>query len=193
MPTRDEDVRKVHAAVNQIDNQRTLLSILAITVFGTSAGWWVSKTPQPGSDASLLFIFSMILVTVLLLIFYYSFCLKRFLRVFTTYLIIKNASDWETDMQKFRNECRSNIEWHERPQAMVFLVLGIAAGALPFVLRWSLALPWGLRRWPVMHTCWVSFYLIVVIGLGFLNLFDHESSTQARWTQVLFAPSAQAK
>src|SRR5262245_14688056 len=165
-----EDQRKIHASITQIDNQRAVLSTLAITVFGTFAGWWVAKAPQLGNDSHLSYIFPMILTTFLFLIYFYSFCLKRMLRTFTTYLIVKNASDWELDMRAYRKECHSDVEWHERAQATLFLTLGLGAAAFPFIVA-----PHKVRLfWIVCHLSIVVLYAVFVVGAGFFNWLDHE-------------------
>ncbi|MCU0916382.1 MAG: hypothetical protein MUC88_17735, partial [Planctomycetes bacterium] len=46
-----EDTRKLHAEVNQIVNERLLLTILAVTVFGTMIAWLIPRNP-PESKTS---------------------------------------------------------------------------------------------------------------------------------------------
>src|SRR2546422_6328502 len=133
MPLDIEDKRKLHAAINQIDNQRLWLTTLAITFFGTGIGWWLGKTTISASDPRLPFIFSIFMMSVLFLIFLYSHFLKRMLRTFSTYLLVHEASSWEKDRYTFRRKFRAGVEWHERAQTMIFLFLGIGTALLPWI------------------------------------------------------------
>jgi hypothetical protein len=191
MPSNIEDLRKIHAAVNQIDNQRVILSTLAITVFGTAAGWWIAKVFQSPVGPHLPYIFSMVLMGVLLVIFLYShFFLKRMLRTLTTYLIVKGGSDWERDMQQYRKMFRSDVEWHERAQSMVFLVLGVGGAVFPVAL--SKPFPATSRTWLVVQICFALIYVGVVVSVGFYNWLDHEQTAQENWTKLLVSDLAKA-
>ena len=51
-----EDVHKIHAEINQIVNQRFLLLVASISLFGVALGWLVSRpTPAPGNQLGAIF------------------------------------------------------------------------------------------------------------------------------------------
>jgi uncharacterized membrane protein YsdA (DUF1294 family) len=187
-----EDKRKLHAAVNQIDNQRLWLTTLAITFLGTSMGLWIGKTPVSGHDARLTFVFSILLITVLFLVFLYSHFLKRMLRTFTTYLILLEASDWERDRRAYRARFRTNVEWHERAQAIIFLFLGACAAGFPVaVLYLNQMEPPALWFGAEMATA--AVYVLVVSGFGFCNWGDQEREIELQWRQIISEQASSVK
>jgi len=152
-----EDQRKLHAEVTQITNQRFLLTLFAITTFGVMQGWILPQVPHsPGADVGgFVFWISIILCFILFFLFLLNHSLGQVQRIFTSYLIVTGASIWEQDWKQYRQEFRTFA--YTKPFTFyVFVVLEIAATALPFI--WPDV--YGLRLAPVSGA----------IALGILGL-----------------------
>jgi hypothetical protein len=175
-----EDIRKIHAEVNQHVNQRFIVTTLAVSVFGVVVAWLLPKTPPtPGSSVGAFMIGGAILLLLLLFLLYWlSHLLRGMLRIHTTYLIVNNASGWEKDWAEYRKE----KYWaHTKPQTVVFMVLGLFATAFPFVLaaifRLSLEPPAGLIALAILGL----LYEVFVWLMGFHDLWSAEIKAQSRW------------
>jgi hypothetical protein len=76
---------------------------------------------------------SILLLLLLFLLHYLSHLLRGMLRVFTSYLVATEASGWEQDWAKYRED--SKYYWaYTKPQTMVFMILSLLAGLFPFAL-----------------------------------------------------------
>jgi hypothetical protein len=79
-----EDERKLHAEINQIGNQRFLLTTLSLTLFGVLTAWMVPKESVHDTDIGAFpFAISIILSILLFAIYFWSHLLKNTMRVFT--------------------------------------------------------------------------------------------------------------
>ena len=78
-----EDRRKLHAEVNQIVNQRILITTFSVTVFGVMTSWMIPKTAPPANAALELFTYigSAILSIMLLVLFLLSIYQTNMLRI----------------------------------------------------------------------------------------------------------------
>lgn len=103
-----EDVRKLHAEVNQIINQRYLLTTLAVTIFGGVTVWLIPRqgpaTAGSGTDAGTLYLIGPLLLILLGLFYTVSHTLKVPMRTITTYLEVFKLSDWEKHWKKYRED-----------------------------------------------------------------------------------------
>ena len=178
-----EDKSKIHSEVNQIVHQRFLLCTAAITLFGVVIAWLIPKSPLPeGSPIGCLYFYVSTLLSILLFsIFILYISLKRMLRVFTTYLIVTDSSNWEKDYQRFR---KSPYQAYTKPQTFVFLILNGVAILFPHFL----GLIYSLSFKPTMGLCIqlsVGFITILfMFGMGFLRWFDNEESVRRRWESL---------
>jgi len=126
-----EDQRKLHAEITQIANQRFLLAIFAVTTFGVVEGWILPKLPTK-LGGGFVFANSIILCLLIFSLFMLNYGLAQMQRVFTTYLIVTDASKWEQDWKRFRGErpywgyTRSFTLW-------VYVFLIIVSTGLPFI------------------------------------------------------------
>lgn len=120
-----EDARKLHAEINQLTGQRTLLSTLGITLF-TSVG-----TAIVAYQLKLLLsvIVSTILITFLLLIAKLSYTLRWVSRCEALFLEVSKATKWEGPWRQFR-EHRS-YEGMKVAETRLFSWLLILSSILP--------------------------------------------------------------
>jgi hypothetical protein len=96
-----EDERKLHAEINQIGNQRFILTTLAVTLFGVLTTIMVPK-PQGASDIGVFpFAVSAVLSILLCAIYFWNQTLKNTMRIFTSYLVETKKSQWEQDWTEF--------------------------------------------------------------------------------------------
>ena len=180
-----EDLRKIHAEVNQLVNQRFLLTTAGISVFGVVLAWGiprtapVARTPIGGFPIAV----AALLLLLLFLLYLFSHHLRGMLRVYSTYLIVTQKSGWESDWEAYRAQ---NLRYwaYTKPQSIVFMVLGFFAALFPvllavfFSLRWEPAL--GLV---VLGVCWVV-YEILVFRMGFRDLWSTETSAKTGWDEL---------
>lgn len=115
-----EDIRKLHAEINQLVNQRFTINTTAIAFFGVGNGWLLQK----GAAGSVWFSWLGFLVILLILscLHLYSIYLGKILRTFSTYLVARNVGLWETEWEAFREKWRYFS--YTRASRYLFAVLG---------------------------------------------------------------------
>lgn len=127
----EEGIRKLHAEILQLHNQRFLLTTSAVVFYGTVAGWvttiilrpeiltWLANGKnEPGRDSLLVQYFlpfmTVLVWTVLYALFRYQVSLAFTVRWLATYHMYK-GSDWEWTWHSFRwlqRENKSNKKPH---------------------------------------------------------------------------------
>lgn len=176
-----EDLRKIHAEVNQLANQRFVLTTGAISVFGLVIAWLIpTAPPQSGTPIGGFTIGGAILLLLLLFLLYlYGHLLRRMLRVYTAYLVVTGTSGWEQDMAKY---CKDRKYWaYTKPQSVVFMIIGLFAAAFPcflailFSLQWQPE--WGLAALGIV---WL-FYEVFVWLMGFQDLWSTDETAKTKW------------
>ncbi len=184
-----EDERKLHNEINQIVNQRFILTTLALTLFGVLTAWMVPKDSVHQAEAdigSFPFAISLVISVLIFSIYWWSHVLKNTMRVFTSYLAETGKSGWELDWHEFRQDAYFA---YTKPQTLMFLLLIATGTSFPFVL----ALVFSLKiASVVVPASAVSVGLIVVLLIylmGFKNLFDEEAKIVRRWKKLRTDPS----
>ncbi len=176
-----EDIPKIHAEVNQIVNQRLSLTTLAVTIFGALIAWIIPKNPPNAENDVGVFIYAAIilLLVVLFSLFLLAHHLTYMLRIYTTYLDENNASNWEKDWSAYRG--RFTYMGYTKPQAYIFLVLGILSTAFPFLLAFSFSLRIEPIRGAIVCLILGALYIIFVYGMGVRRWFTPEKEMRRRW------------
>jgi hypothetical protein len=180
-----EDVAKLHAEVNQIVNQRFLLTTLGITILGIVGGWLFMKHEtlmEEGQIGGIVYAVSALLLALLFMLFYFGQMLYGKLRIYTSYLYVTKGSNWEQDWKEFR-EGRKYIGYR-KAQSFVYLLLGVAAFIVP--LAFAIVMDLSLTPWAGFAALCVLFvlYAIFVAGMGLAFWFDPEEAAINQW-QVL--------
>lgn len=182
----DEDLRKLHQEVNQIVQQRFLLTTVAIGVFGAMMAWAFPKgDPKPDTLVPLLtYLVCISLLFVLATLFSLHLCLKLFLRVLTTYLAETSASVWEIHWAAWRKKGKKYMGY-SKPQTVVFLALGLLALLYPVFI----GVAYHLRQerfWMGMTSVAGVLYLLVAILFGlYYSMEGSELVYRERWREVL--------
>ncbi|MBI5963109.1 MAG: hypothetical protein HY863_06525 [Chloroflexi bacterium] len=179
-----EDIQKIHAEVNQIVNQRLSLATLAVTVFGALVAWLIPKsTPSAGSEVG-AFIYgaTILLLLVLFSLFLLAHHLTYMLRIYTTYLDESNASNWEKDWSAYR--ARFKYVGYTKPQALIFLILGILSAIFPFLLALVYSLNFEPKIGAIVCVLAGGLYAIFVSGMGFWKWFAKEDEMRQRWKKL---------
>ena len=191
-PLGPEDQRKLHAEVNQILNQRFLLTTAAITVFGVFSSWMIPKNPlqNPAVLDKLVFAGAALLHLFLWLLFLWNRFLAALQSYITIYLALTGASKWEADWKKFHP--RRRLLSTGVIQNGVFLMLWV------FTLIWQVVIlkAYGLELLPLLKSGWFWFevgvtaiYLTSVFGFGFGRWLKREKQTEEQWREILGLPS----
>lgn len=186
-----EDKRKLHAEINQIMNQRFLLTTAAITVFGAFSAFMIPKAPShPGPVVGHLLLGGTgFLLLFLLLLFLWN----RFLSVMQTtpawYLIHKEASRWEGDFRAFRSANPLSIG---KIQTYVFLALGVLSTGWSFVVALALGITLD-PGWVLAVVCIAVCYFFLVNGFGLRRWFRDDIKISAKWQAILTAAEPEGR
>jgi hypothetical protein len=176
-----EDINKLHSEVNQIVNQRLILTTLAVTVFGVMIAWLIPRNPPASGNpvGAFVYVGSVLLTVILFALFLLSHHLTYMLRLFTTYLVQTDASNWEKDWASYRREFR--YLGYTKPQSIVFLLLGLLAAGFPFLL-WA-AYPITIEPWALAVVDGITggLYVVFIAGMGLGGWFAKEDDIQRNW------------
>jgi len=178
-PTK-EDLGKLHSEVNQIVNQRFILTTFAVTIFGIMLAWVIPKVPpEPSSDLGWFpFLVSILTMVVLSLLFSLMHALLIMLRIFSSYLITTESSDWEKDWLEYR---KSPYFDYTKAQSVVFLVLGPLAASTPFFLKLAYNLNLAPLKGALTTIVLAIIYVVYIYILGFNDLGSMEKASLDRW------------
>lgn len=179
-----EDKQKIHAEVNQLVNQRLSLTTLAVAVFGVMVAWLIPKSPpNVGSEVgTFIYAASILLVLVLFALFLLVHHLTYMLRLFTTYLTETDASNWEKDWAVFRAQFR--YLGYTKPQAVVFLLLGVLSAAFPFLLGFAHSLTLEPKVGAIVCILAGVLYIVFVSGMGLAGWFAKEDEMRRKWKEL---------
>jgi hypothetical protein len=176
----DEDRRKLHTEINQLINQRFLVTTVAITAFGVVMGMLAPRIPPTLSTGvgGFVFLVSTVLSLILFSLFLLSHYCKGMIRVYSTYLILKNASDWEVDWEKFRSH---NYVGYTIPQTIVFLMLNAITSAFPFLISRVFSVPCEPTIGLIALLAVGGLTELLMLGMGFWKWFDREDKAKLHW------------
>lgn len=175
-----EDVRKLHAEVNQILNQRFLLTTLAVTVFGVVSAWMLPRTGPTGkSNAYFSLLGADLLLVLLFLLYLASHALRNVMRTATTYLEVFALSDWERRATAFRADGR--YLGYSKIQSTFFIALGLLDGVF-----FTLSAACRPAKIPlVLSIVLLVAYCVLVLGMGWRGWWYRESALRKKWEKVL--------
>jgi hypothetical protein len=179
---KDDDIKKLHAEVNQLVNQRFLLSTLAVTIFGVITAWVMKEPPAIGAEVGWFrYLTSIVLLVVLTGLFYLMHRLRAMLRIISTYLVETKSSNWEIDWEKYREKPYAS---YTKAQTWMFIVLGFLASIIPFVTAFA----YQLSGTPYVGAICVGLagvvYMVILFGIAHLNWFDPETDAKSRWQEI---------
>jgi len=180
----DADVSKLHAEVNQIANQRFLLTTLAITLFGAVTAWQLPREPvQPYTPIGHFRFGLSILMNIVLFVLYFACHLLTIaLRNITTYLDFTKASNWEVDWRRFRK--KGPYVGYLHVLSLLFVLVGGLSTLTPLALFLTYKLSLEPVGGAVLLTIVGVAYLVFVVGMGYRGWFDKEDKIRGRWEQL---------
>jgi hypothetical protein len=181
-----ETERKLNTELNQVINQRFLLTTTAITVFGTFSAFMIPKNPVAAKDAAvvgnLLVAGSGCLLIFYFLLFMWNRQLLILQQTISVYLSITSDSTWETDFRSFIKLLPVGF----RIQPWVFVILGALSTVWPFVVMRALGITTTCRH-AVDLIAVGLIYIAVVAYLG-LKVRD-DTAIRTTWARVLVRPA----
>jgi hypothetical protein len=179
-----EDIRKLHAEVNQIVNQRVTATTAAVTILGVVLAWMIPKTPPtPCSDVGgFVFFGSILLLLLLFILFWFSYTLRGMLRIITSYLLVTKSSNWEIDWKSYRDE-RSEVIY-TKSQTIIFLLLGVVSASFPFVLALVFSQNLAPKIGVYLHVSCGLLYFAFVVGIGLFDWWNKETQITATWNKL---------
>lgn len=175
-----EDVKKIHAEINQIINQRFQMTYIAITIFSVICGWIVTKTPSENAG-SYIVTGIVFLNFVLASLYRYSCYLKSKVRVYATYLMVNDLSEWEKDWKEYR---QYDYNGYSNAQANIFFTLNfIGTGGLWVINSYlSDIRPDFIPVLISLLSCAISTGYIYVVG--YKKWFDTERDPMLKWNFI---------
>ena len=184
----EKDISKLHAEINQLVNQRFVLTTLVLTLFAASIVWMIPKdSPAAGTALSVFpFVASIILSSLIFGIYLWSHLLRHTLRIWTQYLLVTGNSDWEVDWANFRKESYSA---YTKSSTIMFMLPNAIGILFPFLLAWIFSLK--------IESCGIAI-ISVLVGIasltmmylmGFQKFFDFEKQLGERWKKLRDAPA----
>lgn len=181
-----EDQRKLYAEINQILNQRFLLTTTAITVFGIFSTFMIPKDLNQSNIVigHVIFGGTGYLLLFILLLFLWSQILSNLQSTLAWYLILKHESEWEKDLRKYFQTVP--LLMRLRSVAPIDLIIFYAIGALSTCWPFAVSIALGIR----LETGWVLFLLAIAalyftLVLSFTIFFSNEKQTKDMWEKVL--------
>jgi hypothetical protein len=179
------DVEKIHLEVNQIMNQRFVLTTFAVTVFGAIVAWLLQKTPMPGGPVgTFVCAVSMVSTVFLFTMSWLHLCLKKYARVLTTYLRVSKQSGWEVDWAEYRIGKHFTYTGYQYPQTWVLALLGVLAGGYPIGILLLYSLRWEPLVGIVLATLAGVGNVSFILKTGFSNPDEYESFIHDHWTEL---------
>lgn len=175
--------------MNQIVSQRLSLTTLAVTFFSVMVAWLIPKSPpSAGSDVGTFIYFASALLTVVLFaLFLLTHNLTYMLRIFTTYLDETDASNWEKDWGAYRAQFYRARFWYlgyTKPQAIIFLLLGVLSAGFPFLLWVVYPLTLEPKAGAIVCTIVGVLYIVFVSGMGLSGWFAKEDEIRRKWKEL---------
>jgi len=180
------DVQKIHAEINQIVNQRFLVITIAVAIFGVVGTWLIPKnTPSTPNDESVLLALtvlgSILLTSLLFMLFIVSHCLTRMLRIYTTYLIVTNKSDWEQDWKRYREK---KYFGYTKTLTIFFLFLIGLSTFIPVIFSIFGAVEFKLSLVSLVGIKLGVVYLFFVAAMGLGGRLDNEKKAKKKWEDL---------
>jgi hypothetical protein len=123
-----DDIRKLHAEIQQLRNQQFTLGTLALTAFGLSS-WIFPRFPYGPNQAALYSYATVALISILWLMLRWSKTLWILTVIISKYLELRGLSEWEKDFRSFIG--KNNIYTYRsqsKAVASMYLMLGIFVG-----------------------------------------------------------------
>ncbi len=181
-----EDKIKIHSEINQLVNQRFIVTTFAITIFGIIIAWIIPKLPpESGSNVDAVFYICLIVLLLLLLGLYLfsHFYLRGMLRIYSTYLIETKSSSWEYDWDRYRTKY-PDYKGYTKGQSLIFFLLGFIITILMLFITIAYSTSCEHLLLFSLNFIIALIYLILIIGMGFFKRFDPESEAKARWKSL---------
>lgn len=180
-----EDVSKLSAEINQVVHQRFLLTTLAITMVGVVGGWLFVKHEAlfaNGEIGRIVYAMSFLLLLFLFMVFFFGEMLYAKLRIYTAYLLVTEASNWEIDWKLFRD--KKEYVGYRRAQSFVYVLLGLAVVFVPLVFAFVLQ----LRLTPYLSLAVLGIvfvlYIVFVLRMGIFRWLDPEEGVIDKWQEL---------
>jgi len=191
MPTADldkiaeNDLRKLHAEVNQIVSQRFSLTTASVVAFATACGWASTALKDKPLTPHFISNIGILILCILFGLYLYFMLLLGKLQLLTIYIAAKYQSPWELDWKAYR---MTHTYWgYTKAGTFIFQLLGTLSffflgflwlsgrgpqSAFPHVFWWPLgtflvyqSLVYGITRWR--------------------DIFFREATVTARWNAVI--------
>ncbi len=181
-----QEKQKLHSEVTQLVNQQFILNGVGITLFGVILALVMPYSKESNFE-KLTFYFiaaSCLLQFLLFVIYLVSHFLRKTIRIYTTYLIEKKASEWEKNWQMFRENEKNKYFTVAKSQAILYLVLMVLATAFPFILL-------SINSETICINCYFFLipqcfiFTVLIVGMGFRDWFYNPEQIKQTWKKIL--------
>lgn len=179
------DTTKLHNEINQIKNQRFLLTTSAITVYGIVSGWLNSKVDV--HSYTLVTFLSTLLYIILFLFFIYNNDLKETLMIISSYLVATKNSKWEKNYALFQEKRIKSMKKIASSlaivQSTVYFILGAAIFFYPFIFTTNY---FQQKDFFYLHAFFSFCYFFLLIAVYRRTKKNYSKNVLiARWNKIL--------
>lgn len=128
----ENDISKIGAELLQLMNQRFVMANIAITFLVSFMAWTMSRKVTEVNDIITNSIAAIVLSCVIFVIYIISRNIHKSIRIFSTYLVVSESSNWEIHFKKYREKFGKN---GGLPNAFVYIFpcLIFLPGTIPIV------------------------------------------------------------
>jgi hypothetical protein len=181
----DNDLRKLHAEVNQIASQRFSLTTASVVAFATVCGWACSAIKDKTLAPNFICTVAILLLLIFWGLYLYFMLLLSKLKLLTVYIAVKYQSPWEVDWQRYRESYKY---WgYTNAGTFIFQFLGVLSilflGGLWLVGRGEQpAFPYRFL-WPIGVL--FLYELFIIIFTKQRDAIFKEQSLAANWAAVI--------
>ena len=176
-----EDARKLHAEINQLSNQRFLVTTLSITVFVTANSALISRISGNQDGLGILTVFSLVLEIFLFSLSHLSDTIRHISRCEATFLVSSSATHWEKPWRDFRRT--HTYSGFAKVQTRLFALLIASQALLPFIF--SVVFGWRFQTIPLLLPPFLALFLLCWIFQARRVYERKEDEAIFLWSQIL--------
>jgi Na+/melibiose symporter-like transporter len=193
----ENDLRKLHAEVNQLVSQRFYLTTIAVLVFATMCGLATSAVSKDRPlTANFVSLVAILVLFVLAALFAYFMLLLGMMRIFTVYITKKYKSPWEEDWARYRkNKDSRKYFGYSKAGTTVFCILG----ALSILFLWLLFVIGGVQAKCFPHVFYFPLISFVVYEISIVwvawrrDTYFNEGKISIQWEKAIHEADEQRK
>jgi hypothetical protein len=189
--TTPDDIKKLQAEANQLRNQQFTLVTIGIATIALSS-WMTSMLSTYDDKIIPQAAISIFLLALLCMLFIWSMALRRLIGIISSYLELRNASEWERHFRAFCQKRGSRTHSQTIALFLSYMFLGLVpiGEYVGLTISGKNARFWSDSTLAVMLT-W-GFYIFILSTLT-ARRGQYDKEVRDKWGAVLSAEFAGAE